>query len=152
MACMQLWLCILMLLHTGSSDPINEALQAQGLLGAHFGIPGLPATFDYIVVGGGTAGLTIANRLAANASATVAVIEAGGFYEFDNGNLSEIPADAGYFVGSAPLEKNTLVDWEQYTEAQEVSLNVAPVLFSARSHAHCVRTGSRRTNGLIHAG
>ena len=34
---------------------------------------------DYIVVGGGTAGLTIANRLAENN--TVAVIEAGGFYE-----------------------------------------------------------------------
>lgn len=102
-------------------SPLNEALQAQGLLGAHFGVPGLPGTFDYVVVGGGTAGLTIARRLAANTSNSVAVIEAGGFYEFDNGNLTEIPADAGYFIGTDPMEKNPLIDWEQYTEPQEVS-------------------------------
>lgn len=102
---------------------MNEALKAQGLLGAHFGVPGLPGTFDYVVVGGGTAGLTIASRLTANTSVTVAVIEAGGFYEFDNGNLTEIPANAGYFIGTDPKEKNPLIDWEQYTEPQEVSKN-----------------------------
>jgi hypothetical protein len=42
-----------------------------------------------LVVGGGTAGLTIASRLAKFAS--VAVVEAGGFYEQDNGNLSTVP-------------------------------------------------------------
>ena len=112
----------LFLLHTFTCSPISEALQAQGLLGAHFGIPGLPGSFDYVVIGGGTAGLTVACRLAANTSVTVAVIEAGGFDEFDNGTLSEIPADAGYFVGSAPEEKNTLIDWEQHTEPQVVGL------------------------------
>ena len=43
-------------------------------------------TFDYIVIGGGTGGLAIAARLAEDPSVSVAVIEAGGFYQQDNGN------------------------------------------------------------------
>ena len=39
---------------------------------------------------GGTAGLTIATRLA-EGNATVAVIEAGSFYQLTNGNLSQVP-------------------------------------------------------------
>lgn len=34
-------------------------------------------SFDYVIVGGGTAGLALANRLSANSDITVAVIEAG---------------------------------------------------------------------------
>ncbi len=61
------------------------------IYGNNFGIPGRNATFDYVIVGGGTAGLALAARLAENKSNTVAVIEAGGFYEIDNGNLSVVP-------------------------------------------------------------
>jgi len=43
-----------------------------------------------IEVTGGTAGLTIATRLA-EGNATVAVIEAGSFYQLTNGNLSQVP-------------------------------------------------------------
>ena len=99
----------------------DEQLQAQGLIGSHFGIPGLPGSFDYIIAGGGTAGLSIARRLAGNSSLSIAVVEAGDFYEFSNGNLSEIPADASMFIGSNPVEKNPRLDWYQYTTRQPVS-------------------------------
>jgi choline dehydrogenase len=63
----------------------NSAL-AAGLYSNSFGVPGVNATYDYVVIGGGTAGLTIAARLAEDSDVSVAVIEAGGFYHQDNGN------------------------------------------------------------------
>lgn len=98
----------------------SESISASGLLGSHFGVPGVSATYDYVVIGGGTAGLTVARRLAANASGTVAVIEAGDFYEFSNGNLSEVPAFATQFTGNDPVQKNPYLDWYMYTEPQAV--------------------------------
>ncbi|TEY60588.1 hypothetical protein BOTCAL_0180g00200 [Botryotinia calthae] len=62
-------------------------LKARALLGNSFGVPGRNATYDYVVVGGGNAGLTIAMRLAEAEAGSVAVIEAGTFYEISNGNF-----------------------------------------------------------------
>jgi FAD dependent oxidoreductase len=112
---------------TASANVFDGSFGGKGLSGSHFGIPGLPAAFDYVVIGGGTAGLAVARRLAANASVTVAVIEAGDFYEFSNGNLSQIPAYASKFTGNDPTEKNPYLDWYHYTEPQPVSVGfVAP--------------------------
>lgn len=94
----------------------NEQVTAQGLLGSHFGAIDISATYDYVVVGGGTAGLTIARRLAQHYS--VAVVEAGGFYEVDNANITEVPADAGYYAGKKPVYDNPLIDWRQMTTPQ----------------------------------
>lgn len=55
-----------------------------------FGVPGTNTSYDYVVVGGGTAGLTIAARLAEDSDVSVAVIEAGGFYQQDNGNGRQV--------------------------------------------------------------
>ncbi|KAL9611915.1 MAG: hypothetical protein Q9167_003468 [Letrouitia subvulpina] len=99
------------------SGTFNDPLLATSLFGSHFGIPGIPSSYDYLVVGGGTAGLTLARRLAEDSSVTVAVIEAGGFYEMNNGNFSQIPAFATYWVDSGP-PRNPLVDWYQQTEPQ----------------------------------
>lgn len=80
------------------------------LPGNSFGVPG-NASFDYVVIGGGTAGLVIATRLAADPSLSVAVVEAGAFYEIDNGNISVIPGDATFYSGTAPNNTQPLVDW-----------------------------------------
>ena len=80
----------------GTAEPLQKrqnVLQGPLLNGA---IPGLPDlspilsnnTFDYVVVGAGTAGLTMANRLSQSGRYTVAVIEGGTFYQVGPGTLS----------------------------------------------------------------
>lgn len=101
--------------NVSASNRQNAPLQSSS-----FGVPGANATFDYVIVGGGTAGLTIAARLAEDPSITVAVVEAGGFYEIDNGNLSVVPADATQFVGWDPEDFQPLVDWGFSTTPQPV--------------------------------
>lgn len=54
-------------------------------LAFHFAVPS-PATYDYVVIGAGTAGATIASRLAEQEGVSVAVIETGSFYQLANGN------------------------------------------------------------------
>ncbi|KAL8647900.1 MAG: hypothetical protein Q9210_005287 [Variospora velana] len=78
----------------------------------------LDATYDYVIVGGGTAGLTIASRLAENPALTVAVVEAGGFYEADNGNLSVVPGYCTTYSGTDPKLTNPNVDWGFVTTPQ----------------------------------
>ena len=91
------------------------------LVGKSFGISGANATFDYVIVGGGTAGLTLATRLAQNASNSVAVVEAGGFYETDNGNISTVPSTDTYFAGADPGDTQPLIDWGFVTVPQDAS-------------------------------
>ncbi|KAK5655182.1 hypothetical protein OQA88_6081 [Cercophora sp. LCS_1] len=77
------------------------------------------ATYEYVVVGGGTAGLTIAARLAAS-GASVAVIEAGGF-PTEMGNLTVVPGFAFSNPVLAPIEffpPIPLLDWELLSQPQ----------------------------------
>lgn len=71
------------------------------------------------MIGGGTAGLAMASRLSTHGS--VAVIEAGGLYETDNGNQSVVP----YYGLVMPVlgtgedyPKNSLVDWDLLSAPQ----------------------------------
>lgn len=70
-------------------------------------------TYDYVIVGGGLAGLTVANRLSADSNVTVAVIEAGSdIYGADQDR---------FLTPSAVLYEsflNTEYDWEWVTTAQ----------------------------------
>ena len=93
---------------------------ANSTNGYSFGVPGVDASFDYVIVGGGTAGLVLATRLAENSSLNVAVIEAGGFYEADDGNISVVPAYDIFYAGTDPTDTQPLVDWGFVTEPQAV--------------------------------
>jgi len=95
-----------------------------GLLGSSFGIPGQDYEFDYVVIGGGQAGLTMAARLAEDGTKTVGVIEAGTFYETTNGNLSEIPSNDNWFTGKDVDNWQPGIDWGFVTEPQTALLNV----------------------------
>ncbi|KAL2849848.1 hypothetical protein BJY01DRAFT_233490 [Aspergillus pseudoustus] len=73
-------------------------------------------TFDYVVVGGGTAGVTIATRLA-QGSQSVALIEAGTNYE-SSWPLAAIPGADVLPVGSDP-NSHLDADWGFVTTPQE---------------------------------
>ncbi|KDR79207.1 hypothetical protein GALMADRAFT_223444 [Galerina marginata CBS 339.88] len=71
-------------------------------------------TYDYIIVGGGNAGLVIANRLTENPKVTVLVLEAG-------------VSDQGVIAAEAPflgptLTPNTPYDWN-YTVVPQTGMN-----------------------------
>lgn len=102
----------------GSASALGDPFR---LLGSSFGTPGDNATYDYVVVGGGTAGLTIAARLVEQHAGTVAVVEAGTFYELSNSNNSMLPGGDGAFTGKGVTDFQPLIDWGYITEPQAVS-------------------------------
>jgi choline dehydrogenase len=75
-------------------------------------------TFGYVIVGGGTAGLTLAERLTEDSSITVAVIEASTYYQITDPLLSTTPAGDVVFVGSDISDNNPLIDWSFVTVPQ----------------------------------
>ena len=111
-----------------SAAPVeNVFADGDYLLGSHFGLPG-NQTFDYVVVGGGTAGLAVAARLAEDGTKSVAVIEAGSFYEIGNGNLSQIPVYGPAFSGKSLIDIAPLVDWAFATTPQTVGAYIVAAL------------------------
>lgn len=99
----------------------GSAFGARAAANTASGLPGVNATFDYVIVGGGTAGLTLASRLARDQSLSVAVVEAGGYYEADNGNLSVVPGYCTAYAGTDPSLTNPRDDWGFVTVPQAVS-------------------------------
>jgi choline dehydrogenase-like flavoprotein len=71
------------------------------------------ASFDYVIVGGGPAGLIVANRLSANPNTTVAIIEAGGSV-YNNPNVTALPKTIAQFSPGI----GTSIDWG-YTSAPQ---------------------------------
>lgn len=89
----------------------------QGVLGSIEGAIGVEKTFDYVVVGGGTAGNAIGVRLA-EAGYSVAIIEAGIYYQIGKPVLGSTPAGGIIGIGANPLDSNPIVDWLLTTEPQ----------------------------------
>ncbi|OBR02230.1 GMC oxidoreductase [Colletotrichum higginsianum IMI 349063] len=78
-----------------------------------FGTPSQSETFDYLIVGGGNSGLVAAMRLSVEGNYSVAVVEAGGFYQDDAGNTTEFPA-----YNSQYMDEPGTIDWKLTTKPQ----------------------------------
>ncbi|KAF6823861.1 versicolorin b synthase [Colletotrichum plurivorum] len=101
-----------------ADDEAHVHAEHKRQLGSSAGDLGKDAAFDYVIIGGGTAGLVTANRLSAQSGITVAVIEAGTFYQITNPIIGNTPAGDTLFAGSSPLDTNPLVDWNFVTQPQ----------------------------------
>jgi choline dehydrogenase len=92
---------------------VAEAVEAAGAELAAEGVEGvmqLDGNFDYIVVGAGSAGCVVANRLSADPRTRVLVIEAGGN---DNWIWFHVPIGYLFAIG------NPRADWMFETEAEQ---------------------------------
>ena len=103
---------------TAHCDVVPQFSSPQRLTGNSFGIANTNATYDYIIIGGGTAGSVVASRLTEHSNATVAIVEAGSFSELTNGNWSQIPYWSEQWAGSDPDEYSDLVDFGLTTREQ----------------------------------
>jgi choline dehydrogenase len=75
-----------------------------------------PAIFDYVIVGGGSAGSALANRLSADPGTRVLVLEAGApEHRWDP--ITQMPAALGFTVG------NPRYDWCYTTEPEPLMQN-----------------------------
>ncbi|MDC8757817.1 GMC family oxidoreductase [Janthinobacterium fluminis] len=92
--------------------------------------------YDYIIVGGGTAGCVLANRLTRDQNATVLLIEAGGK---DDYVWIHIPVGYLHCIG------NPRTDWMYHTEA-DAGLNGRSLIYPRGK----VLGGSSSINGMIY--
>ncbi|MEO8154998.1 MAG: GMC family oxidoreductase N-terminal domain-containing protein [Rhizobacter sp.] len=95
-----------------------------------------PSTYDYIICGAGTAGCLLANRLSADASKRVLLIEAGGN---DDYMWIHIPVGYLYCIG------NPRTDWLYFTE-EDPGLNGRKLRYPRGK----VLGGSSSINGMIY--
>ncbi|MCC5857704.1 MAG: GMC family oxidoreductase N-terminal domain-containing protein [Ectothiorhodospiraceae bacterium] len=91
----------------------NNAQEEEGRVKAY-------GSFDYVIVGGGTAGCVLANRLSQDPDVSVLLLEAGGR---DNWHWIHIPVGYLYCIG------NPRTDWCYRTEA-EPGLNGRSILYA----------------------
>ncbi|KAF7371217.1 Aryl-alcohol oxidase-like protein [Mycena sanguinolenta] len=97
------------------------------------------SSYDFIVVGAGTAGAVVASRLSENPSTTVLLIEAGGLDNGTDSAVLSIPFLAGQAIG-------TTFDWN-YTTTSQDGLNGRTMPFPRGF----VMGGSSSINNLVYS-
>ena len=92
--------------------------------------------FDYVILGGGTAGLVVASRLSEDPAVSVAVIEAGNF-ERTNPNVTNTT------VLGLPI-RNPILDWQYKGVSPEYNPNQTLIWSAGKGLG-----GSSLINGML---
>ncbi|PYI05504.1 GMC oxidoreductase [Aspergillus sclerotiicarbonarius CBS 121057] len=92
--------------------------------------------YDYVIIGGGTCGLTVANRLSSHPNTTVAIVEPGKD-EHDNPNVTSVLGFGRAF--------NTSMDWQYLSTDQTYAANQRVEYHSGKAWG-----GSSTINGLTY--
>lgn len=103
---------------------LPAALLASTAFALPAGIPDHNTRYDYIVVGGGTSGLVVANRLSEDFGVSVAVIEAGES-ALSNTNVTDIGAYGNAF--------GTAIDWQYESIKQKYAGGKAQVMRAGKA-------------------
>ncbi|KAI5917193.1 putative choline dehydrogenase [Camillea tinctor] len=74
--------------------------------------------YDYVIIGGGAGGLTIASRLSEDRDVKVAIVEAGTWPEKVVGNETQVPGYDYYYSGKARNQTNPTIEWGFETTPQ----------------------------------
>ncbi|KAI9793363.1 MAG: hypothetical protein M1816_000255 [Peltula sp. TS41687] len=98
---------------------------------------GQPKQYDYVIIGGGTAGLAVANRLSELPHITVAVIEAGQ----DQSNNPIVTAAASF---SSLAFFGTAIDWAYVSTNQTYAANQQQVFHAGKAFG-----GTSTINGTV---
>ncbi|KAK6000982.1 hypothetical protein QM012_003065 [Aureobasidium pullulans] len=98
--------------------------------------PDSVGVYDFIIVGGGTAGLVIANRLSEDTDTSVAIIEAGDLV-FNNKNVSDVD---GY-----GLAFGTAIDWQYESVPQAYAGNKSQTMRAGKALG-----GTSTINGMAY--
>jgi len=100
------------------------------------GQPGSIETYDYVIAGGGTAGCVLANRLSADPSVSVLMIEAGGN---GRGFLIDMPLGLAFLIGNPRIDWLYKTEPEPYLNGRELPLPRGKML-----------GGSSSINGMVY--
>lgn len=100
---------------------------------------GTPSQYDFVIIGGGTSGLVVANRLSEMQDVTVAVVEAGDSV-FNNPNVSTVTGYGRAF--------GTDIDWAYETEDQEFAGGSTQIMRAGKAVGGTSTINGNLSNGM----
>lgn len=108
--------------------------------------------YDFVIIGGGTAGLVLANRLTESANTTVLVIESGSApsviksYSTPGASQQILGAFLSALSAWLTVHSGSQIDWG-FTTVPQTGLNKRQLVYNSRSTIPCLSGLTKSTGG-----